>query len=137
MIHVDKIEGETIAVTTPHPNVVLGSIFSQTNDTPQTIATAETRVAKALDEGKTFKGYDAETGWMVNFRAKLDASMGDEIVNIPNMAYLGQSTQVPFANVPTVLTQLKSFDVSYRQVLEQFGGNESAALQAMAAQMSQ
>ena len=137
MIHVDKIEGETIAVTTLHPNVVLGSIFSQTNDTLQTIATAETRVAKTLDGESAFKGYDAETGWMVNFRAKLDASMATSIVNIPNMAYLGQSTQVPFANVPTVLTQLKSFDVSYRQVLEQFGGNESAALQAMAAQMSQ
>ena len=137
MIAVDKIEGGSVIVAHKHPNIVLGSIFSQTNDTPQTIATAETRVAKTLDGESTFKGYDAETGWMVNFRAKLDASMATSIVNIPNMAYLGQSTQVPFANVPTVLTQLKSFDVSYRQVLEQFGGNESAALQAMAAQMSQ
>lgn len=135
MIHVDKIEGETIAVTTLHPNVVLGSIFSQTNDTPQTIATAETRVAKALDEGKTFKGYDAETGWMVNFRAKMDESMKTETVEIPNMAYLGQPTTVEFQNVPGVLTQLKAFDLNYQQALDAVGGNSEAAINAMAQQM--
>lgn len=114
MIHVDKIEGESIVVTKTHPNVVLGSVFSQTNDSPLTIETSESRIAKTLDTGKTFKGYAASTAWMVNFRAKLDASMGDEIVNIPNMAYLGQSTQVPFFQVPAVLTSLKDIDVSYR-----------------------
>lgn len=135
MIHVDKIEGESIAVTTLHPNVVLGSIFSQTNDTPQTIATAETRVAKELDEGKTFKGYGAETGWMVNFRAKMDESMKTETVEIPNMAYLGQPTTVEFQNVPGVLTQLKAFDLNYQQALAAMGGNSEAAINAMAQHM--
>ena len=89
MYTIDTIEGGSIDVVTQHPNVTLGSIFSQTNDEPQNIPTSETRVAKTLDEGKTFKGYNASTGWMVNFRAKLDASMKTETVEIPNMAYLG------------------------------------------------
>ena len=114
MYTVDTIEGGSIDVVTTHPNVTLGSVFSQTNDEPQNIPTSETRVAKTLDEGKTFKGYDAETGWMVNFRAKLDASMKTETVEIPNMAYLGQPTTVQFQNVPGVLTQLKAFDLNYQ-----------------------
>ena len=104
MIEVDKIEGGSINVAHKHPNIVLGSIFSQTNDARVAIPTASTVVAKTLDGESTFKGYDATTGWMVNFRAKLDESMKTETVEIPNMAYLGQPTTVEFQNVPGVLT---------------------------------
>ena len=114
MYTIDTIEGGSIDVVTQHPNVTLGSIFSQTNDARVAIPTASTVVAKTLDEGSTFKGYGATTGWMVNFRAKMNESMKTETVEIPNMAYLGQPTTVEFQNVPGVLTQLKAFDLNYQ-----------------------
>lgn len=135
MIEVDKIEGGSINVAHKHPNIVLGSIFSQTNDARVAIPTASTVVAKTLDGESTFKGYEATTGWMVNFRAKLDESMKTETVEIPNMAYLGQPTTVEFQNVPGVLTQLKAFDLNYQQALAAMGGNAEAAINAMAQQM--
>lgn len=136
MYTIDKLEGGSLEVVTPHPNVTLGSVFSQTNDLGLNIPTAETRIAKTLEEGKTFKGMDAETGWMINFRAKLDSSMAAYTVTIPNMAFLGSPTNdVPFVQVPGVLTQLKAFDLNYQQAAQAYG--DEAALQAMAQQLSQ
>ena len=135
MYTIDKLEGGSLEVVTPHPNVTLGSVFSQTNDSGLTIPTAETRIAKTLEEGKTFKGYDATTGWMINFRAKLDSSMAAYTVTIPNMAFIGADPNVPFVQVPAVLTQLKVYDLNYQQAAQAYG--DEAALQAMAQQLSQ
>ena len=130
MYTIDKLEGGSLEVVTPHPNVTLGSVFSQTNDLGLNIPTSETRIAKTLESGKTFKGMNAETGWMINFRSKLDSSMAAYTVTIPNMAFLGSPTNdVPFVQVPGVLTQLKAFDLNYQQAAQAYG--DEAALQAM------